>query len=904
MANILRLASGFGKGAARAGKGVARAARRVVTKTPKVRIKGNPPRKQGFRSHDFEAPFQERMRKTELPQRFPNKKGVGKDYRFPEELANEELLIQDYELIAKNTKLEGDWRRIPTVGEIGNEMKLAGEMPAASDLKMAVGKPGMSPEDSWKMLQENAAKMTARGKLMRENFNTPLNRALAESDAMEQEALSRTPGEHQRIVQESAARRFGIYEKYGGELTRAAQTEMIEFKADQDFMRAMYGSWGELDEDTKLWVVDLNEVHNEGAPLRKGLSDYARDLGSRITRGVNSLRNPSGTTGSWDDPYPNEWLDEAKGTRTGEYWERVNRVEGGMAAKFRETANSYRTHVSNSAERLRESLATYVFRRGVSGGRLVGTSREMEGIRRVVGKIANVEDLIRYTQNRLGSKISWVGQGWLAGQGIAAVKDWVLSEAEKDVDVPSTRGNNIGRQNAIKNPADYGGSELTQPPNRERGGVSSTGLAPEEGGGTKKSSEYDWDRPKTDEEIAAQNAEGDRYYANREAGRRMAKTPNNPVSRVISGAMQGGVAMFNLDSEGLKDAGDTLTGAEEWEDKAPGDDFENSPDLDTTDLDQRIDAIADTQGGGDPGSLNYRNGRKGRLKGSVLNTTAPFAPLGVGDNNAVKSSPIYGDNALSDVELAYRDALGYKTPMSGTDISEKLNDPRGRKLQTSIPTNPAIESADQFHPNHYYEPAVDPMTGVMKLILRKRNRDDALSELTYSTSDKRLRTGTRDAELLVPLTFDTRYMPALPAGVDIFTLADGAPKPYIPSQPRMGPQLYDAPELVGVGWDERNPPPDPRTVTMSTSSTVGTSGADIDFSRKSSTAEGVRPDLRAGQPVATESSAETPSRLARRGRDSYNAANQMNPFSVNVPKAPMPSEPIPSSIGATNPLYG
>lgn len=294
------------------------------------------------------------------------------------------------------------------------------------------------------------------------------------------------------------------------------------------------------------------------------------------------------------------------------------------------------------------------------------------------------------------------------------------------------------------------------------------------------------------------------------------------------------------------------------------------------------------------------------MNGSVKNVAAPFAPLGIGDSANAKSTPIFPPNDVTDLELEYRKGILGASTFEGDMLSEKKNDPRARKLQTSIKTLTFVEGADIFHPNLYYEPVVNPKSAYSGWAKhRVKTIDDAIQGYAWEWQDPTLRVNNRDPEVFVGFTYDTSNNPTLPAQLDVYTVSDTVPRPYTPTEPRMGPQLYDAPQLVGVGFDERNPPPDPFTTTHSTSSVVSTTGAglavtgeskkrNIDELDKNSNPMPVAsiPGNRAQNPP----SQPTLGKVQRRRRDTYNAANQTNPWSLATnPVAP--TESIPANIG-------
>jgi hypothetical protein len=295
------------------------------------------------------------------------------------------------------------------------------------------------------------------------------------------------------------------------------------------------------------------------------------------------------------------------------------------------------------------------------------------------------------------------------------------------------------------------------------------------------------------------------------------------------------------------------------------------------------------------------------LSGSVNNTQFPFAPLGQGDWNNVKSSPIYAPNNVHSVEMDYRDAIIRDMPLGGDMLSEKKNDPRGRKLQTSIETLTGVEQADIFHPNIYYEPAVNPKEAFMNLARHRATNVDAGNQpVAWGWQDIALRQNNRDPEVFVGFTYDTSMNPTLPAQSDVYTVGDNIPRPYTPTEPRMGPQLYDAPQIVGIGFDERNPPPDPFTTTHSTSSVTSTTGAGIqvdggrgakrnlDELDKNSNPNFAREvsDNKEADPMK----ASVLGRVQRRRRDTYNSANQTNPWGLTSNPVIAP-ESIPANIG-------
>ena len=342
-------------------------------------------------------------------------------------------------------------------------------------------------------------------------------------------------------------------------------------------------------------------------------------------------------------------------------------------------------------------------------------------------------------------------------------------------------------------------------------------------------------------------------------------------------------------------------------------DAEFDPDWD--DLKARLEAEMAAQHGGTRKTTPTALG----LNSSVKYVYSPFAPLGAGDSGNVKSAPIYPPNDVTDMELEYRKGVMGNAPLEGDLLSEKQNDPRGRKLQTSIETLKGVESADIFHPNIYYEPAVNPKVAYMKHAQHRcKSIDDATEKYSWEWQDIQLRKNNRDSEVFVPFTYDTSMNTSLPAQADPYTVSDDCPRPYTPTEPRMGPQLYDAPQLVGVGFDERNPPPDPFTTTHSTSTVTSTTGAGLQVVPEGLggirvTRDNPNPKKRNiddldGKsnpvPIISENAnkainaAQQPvlGRIQRRRRDNYNSANQTNPWAWQAnPTAP--TEAVPANIG-------
>lgn len=295
------------------------------------------------------------------------------------------------------------------------------------------------------------------------------------------------------------------------------------------------------------------------------------------------------------------------------------------------------------------------------------------------------------------------------------------------------------------------------------------------------------------------------------------------------------------------------------------------------------------------------------LAGAAINVVAAFAPLGVSDSSIPKSSPTLPNNNLMDVEVQFKSEIPVNRPMEGDILTERSNDRRARKLQTSIETKGDVESADAFHPNQYYEPAVNPKLAYDREAAKAvvfRPPDDSTRGYSWEWQQPSLRRHNRDPEIFTGFTYDTSQNPTIPANVDVYTRSDDVPMPYTPTEPRMGPQLYDAPQLVGVGFDERNPVPDPMTTTHTTSSTMSTSGAQLVSSGKSAQPN---PDTLAPQAnnstaqVAGNRAVNPPAKKAmgtvqRRPRDGYNAANQTNQFAWSS-KPTAPNEAVPANIG-------
>lgn len=338
----------------------------------------------------------------------------------------------------------------------------------------------------------------------------------------------------------------------------------------------------------------------------------------------------------------------------------------------------------------------------------------------------------------------------------------------------------------------------------------------------------------------------------------------------------------------------------------PVGDPEDEFDVDFEDLMNKIEAEVLTNTGG----TSRSEAGPYSLNGSVKNVYAPFAPLGSGDSLNVKSAPIYATNNVTDMELAYRDGIKASMPLEGDALSEKKNDPRGRKLQTSIETLNGVENADIFHPNIYYEPAVDPKAAYYNHAKAKvKNVDDATQPYSWEWQDPALRKNNRDSEVFVPFTYDTSNNTSLPAQADPYTVSDEVPRPYTPTEPRMGPQLYDAPQLVGIGFDERNPPPDPFTTTHSTSTVTSTTGAglkitggakkrNIDELDKNSNPAPIQNESlkRDVNPPNVTVLGEPALKVQRRRRDLFNSANQTTPWTGH-PTWKAPAEAIPANIG-------
>jgi hypothetical protein len=338
------------------------------------------------------------------------------------------------------------------------------------------------------------------------------------------------------------------------------------------------------------------------------------------------------------------------------------------------------------------------------------------------------------------------------------------------------------------------------------------------------------------------------------------------------------------------------------------DDWINEPDLSELENEVKQETLKQTGG-----QITPFVKKPFALAGSISGIVAPFAPLGYSDSLIVKSDPIFPNNRLTDVEIQNRRDMPNYEPLGGDSLTERLNNPAARKLQTSIETREDVESADIFHPNIYYDPSVNPkmayVGAAMDRKMRKPDVPDAIRPYTNNFVDRAHRQFPRDSEVFQGMTYDTRLNPTLPANVDVFTTGDRIPRPYEPTMPRVGvTHLYDNPVLVGAGWDEMGPPPDPRTQTHSTQSTVSSTGADIQMAAKNVPAP-KKNDLSAqpnsglqlapgkeetNPPTPTKMPMSSTTRLSRRPRDEYNPANQMYPLK----RAALAPESKPSATTA------
>jgi hypothetical protein len=292
------------------------------------------------------------------------------------------------------------------------------------------------------------------------------------------------------------------------------------------------------------------------------------------------------------------------------------------------------------------------------------------------------------------------------------------------------------------------------------------------------------------------------------------------------------------------------------------------------------------------------------LRGSVLNTPEPYTQFGLGDRRHAKSAPIYPSVALTDYEVGYRRGIVNQSPMEGDFLSETINDSRANPRKSSIPISSDVERSDPHHPAVTYEPAVDPRTALIPWA-RKTAIDEQNQPWAKDANDFRMRTHPRDAEMFVPMTYDTRDTVSMAANVDTFTIGDNTPRPFVQTQPRQGYFLWDAPAVVGIGYDEKAVPPDPRTVGAQSFSTTGTQGSPTALNDSKDPSNAVRSIPEASRNLVTNEPRHMPgtptpgvSTNVRRGRDELNAANQLNPgVFAKKQRLSIPGENVPPNIG-------
>lgn len=174
-------------------------------------------------------------------------------------------------------------------------------------------------------------------------------------------------------------------------------------------------------------------------------------------------------------------------------------------------------------------------------------------------------------------------------------------------------------------------------------------------------------------------------------------------------------------------------------------------------------------------------GARGGLNGSVLNTPSPSLPFGPDDTMVPKSSPTYEAPPRSRTTLPPTDA--FTSRYDGDALSERGSDPAARTLKSSIPSGPSVNySADDFRVPA--GPAASPwVSGV-----NKRKAELAIFD------------DSRRTERVISQNYDPTYTSSLPASVTPATSAEW--KEYNPEFKSQTRPLTDAPNVVGIGFDE------------------------------------------------------------------------------------------------------
>lgn len=270
----------------------------------------------------------------------------------------------------------------------------------------------------------------------------------------------------------------------------------------------------------------------------------------------------------------------------------------------------------------------------------------------------------------------------------------------------------------------------------------------------------------------------------------------------------------------------------------------------------------------------------GRLYGSASRLGFARMPLGQADMYIPKSSPQFDDETglagLRPADIAYRLSLGYQKPFRGDRLSERVNDISGERAST-FRTPTEVRHADPYHPSNAVPPYADsnPKRRRMGYSTALVNAAPAIG-LTTLWERPSIREDTRMAESFVALDYDTRAVPAVPANVDTFTSIDA--RPYRASEVMAPSALGDAPEVVGIGFDEK---------TFSRVTQPPTSTAD-DIPPADAASDNVNDASLPDEPLPDEA-ADAPVRAPRRIRDEVNVANQLNPdvLPVGQPRVDM-----------------
>lgn len=277
---------------------------------------------------------------------------------------------------------------------------------------------------------------------------------------------------------------------------------------------------------------------------------------------------------------------------------------------------------------------------------------------------------------------------------------------------------------------------------------------------------------------------------------------------------------------------------------------------------------------GDP-----RNGTGFIPPNSVLRTVAPNRPFGSVDTSLVKSSPLYPRDHMSQEEWNARKRWQDDHPfMEGDMLSERLNDNRARTLKTTIPTDPVVEAADQFHPTDRYDPITNPRDRMIPLATRTAAPDEANNPLSYEWTSNSLRKDERQAEFMVPIDYDTTKVPAVPANVDAFTSFDKG-RPFRSTSAAPGGDLTHTPFVVGIGFDEQT-------------------GRDTNFKGiPGDNAPAARPTSKAAE--GAQSEAQNPSLQTDKEIDSVSGAIQKSVSSTGKHKEDSISGAINRSVATT-----